>query len=619
MRGAPYFDSLDPGCKTPFGAVKTGQEVSFTLHIPKNLPAGECRMIFIPADEGEPVPVPMQLSAVDCKNNAYRCTVAEEQPCVWFYHFEIQTGDEIQTVMRGHDRRSFIGRGDSWQLTVYDKGMEAPACLREGVMYQIFPDRFYNSERPKWGVPADRVLRQDWHGLPEWRPTPAGKVLNNDYFGGDLQGIMQKLDYLSGLGVTCIYLNPIFEAHSNHRYNTADYTRIDPVLGSEEDFVALCAAAKEKGVSIILDGVFSHTGSDSIYFNKEGRYGAGGAYNDQDSPYYDWYKFDDWPDDYESWWGFVTLPNVEETVPSYIEFIAGKNGVAKKWLDLGAGGFRLDVADELPDVFLDALYAQVKAHSPDAAVIGEVWEDASNKVSYGLRRRYLLGKQMDSVMNYPFKNALLHYMRYGGGESFLGSIMRIIENYPPPVLSVLMNSLSTHDTERAITALGGEPSGHHDRAWQRDRQHLPEAQYWHGRSLFALGAIIQYGLPGLPCLYYGDEAGMCGYKDPFNRACYPWGKEDAGLVDFFRTLGKVRAGFPIFSEAQFLPLIFTDELCVFSREKDDIEIMFAVNRSGAPQALPLPDKFATARVLAVFGELREGILAPLSGVILSAG
>jgi len=611
-----YYNSRDPECKTPFGALGTGQEATITLRLPKSMAVCQPHIILHPADCGEPLKLPMPLHEVAGTCNAFQVELLLEQPGLWFYHFELS--ESHQTIKRAEDGNAVLGDGGSWQLTAYDSRMQPPACLREGVIYQIFPDRFYASGLPKQDVPADRVMHEDWHSLPEWQPTPEGKVLNNDYFGGDLAGITEKLDYLASLGVSCIYLNPIFEAHSNHRYNTADYHKIDPLLGSEEDFATLCATAKEKGIAVILDGVFSHTGSDSVYFNREGRYGKGGAYRDKTSPYYEWFRFNDWPKDYESWWGFETLPNVEETAPGYLEFIAGEGGVAQKWLSLGASGYRLDVADELPDTFLDTLYARVKVVNPDSAVLGEVWEDASNKESYGYRRRYLLGGQMDSVMNYPFKGALLRYIRYGGGQQLLETIMTVLENYPAPAITALMNSLSTHDTMRAITALGGQPLDHHDRSWQAQHHALTEKQYWHGRDLFALASVVQFGLPGMPCVYYGDEAGSCGYKDPFNRAPYPWGREDTGLVDFIRVLGKVRTEHPIFAGARFLPVTFSDEVCCFTRQSADscTAILFAVNRSETQQPLLLPGGFADAQPLAVYGSYNAGALGTLSGVVL---
>ena len=618
MLVSPYFDSRDPVCKTPFGAVCTDQKITLSLHLPKSMVARKVKVVLFPAAEGEVESRPLLLEEVGLNSNIYRAVVSYPKPCVWFYHFEAECDGHTATIMRGHDGNAIVGSGGGWQITVYDKNMRSPGCMGDGVIYQIFPDRFAASGKEKTGLPKDRMLQKEWDAIPEWKPNDAGKVLNNDYFGGDLAGIMDKLDYLAGLGVSCIYLNPIFEAHSNHRYNTADYMKIDPMLGTEKDFAALCKAAGKKGISIVLDGVFSHAGSDSVYFNREGRYGKGGAYKDKESPYHPWFRFYDWPHEYESWWGFITLPNIEETEPSYLEFITGENGVAAKWMRLGAAGFRLDVADELPDVFLDALYKRVKAENKDGVVIGEVWEDASNKVAYGYRRRYLLGAQMDSVMNYPFKDALLGYIRYGGGQSFLGAIMQILENYPPPVIGVLMNSLSTHDTERAITALGGEPVAQNGRPWQYERHHLSEWQYWQGRHRFALASIIQYGLPGMPCVYYGDEAGMYGYKDPFNRACYPWGKEDEGLLSFLKVLGKIRKNNPIFADAKFLPITFSDKLCVFVREGDAVSILFAVNRSDNEQSLALPGGFEKAKAATVYGKYMQGALAAYSGVVLVA-
>jgi glycosidase len=581
------------------------------------------RLCLSPALPGaQALELAMRFQEGDYRANIYSCVFKGEEPQVWFYHFELKGRAGLQLVTRGPDGRSTLSGGDDWQLTVYDSAMKAPAAFGNGIMYQIFPDRFYCGGKNKENVPADRILRSDWGGQPHWRPNEEGKVLNNDYFGGDLNGIEEKLPYLASLGVTCLYLNPIFEAHSNHRYNTADYKRIDPLLGTEEDFRSLCGAARKLGISVILDGVFSHTGSDSVYFNKEGRYhnGCGGAWRDRGSPYFPWFRFSNWPAKYECWWDFPTLPNVDELNPGYSEFICGEEGVLRHWLGQGAMGFRLDVADELPDEFLDALHGSVKGHDPDAAVIGEVWEDASNKISYGVRRRYLLGGQMDSVMNYPFKEALLRYMRYGGGESLYHIISEILENYPMPVISSLMNSLSTHDTPRAITALGGDPAEGRDRSWQSSRDRLPEEQYWQGRHLFALCSILQFGLPGVPCVYYGDEAGMCGYKDPFNRGCYPWEKEDGGLVSFIGTLGKIRTDYPIFLKAEFLPLTFSDDVVSFIRSDGETFVLFAVNRGRDEKALLLPEGFsADAKPLALYGGYSGGGLSGLSGVVLLRG
>ena len=408
--------------------------------------------------------------------------------------------------------------GRSWQLTCYKKGFETPKWPVGGVMYQIFPDRFNFSGEEKELARTDFTRNKDWYSLPVWQPNEFGEITNSDFFMGDLKGITQKLDYLESLGVSCIYLNPIVEAYSNHRYDTGDYSHIDPILGTEDDFRELCEKAKARGIHVINDGVFSHTGSDSVYFNRSGRYGDGGAYRDPDSPYISWYKFYEWPDNYHSWWGFYTLPEVIETSPEFNEYINGENGIVRKYMRMGNSGWRLDVADELPDEFLENLRNSVKAENPEAIVIGEVWEDASNKESYGARRKFLLGYQLDSVMNYVFRGAIIDFCRGQDARYTMATIMSVIENYPRPVLRVLMNSLSTHDTERILTLLAGEPLNGRDRAWQAATK-MTEEQRARGLKLLKIAAAMQFTLPGFPCVYYGDEAGgTANSSTPSHRA-----------------------------------------------------------------------------------------------------
>ena len=348
-----------------------------------------------------------------------------------------------------------------------------------------------------------------------------------------------------------MYLNPIFEAHSNHRYNTADYLNADPLLGTNEEFSALCAAAKKHGIRIILDGVFSHTGSDSRYFNREGRYGNGGAYHDPYSPYRCWYDFSpSYPCGYRSWWGFETLPEVNEDTPSYRNFICGKGGVIDTWLSRGASGFRLDVADELPDDFIEELRKAVKAHGPDKLLMGEVWEDATTKIAYDKRRTYLLGKGLDCVMNYPFRNAVLDFLHGRPVEEIADRILSICENYPAPALHCLMNFLSTHDTERAVTALAGESLEGHDRYWQSGRR-LSAVQYERGIKMLTMAYAMIFTLPGVPSIYYGDEIAMQGYRDPFNRAYFDWESSENRVRPVLRQLAELRAECDAFRSGDF--------------------------------------------------------------------
>lgn len=578
----PYNSRLEYH-KSIFGAVKTDQTVTFRIILPRDFCCHAAKLVIKKAEADEYGYINMQWDCMEGVGEEWwKVDFTAEKAALYKYHFEYDTSWGTSRIYHaGNGLAAIKGDGEDWQLTVYDKDFQTPEWLRGGIIYQIFPDRFASSGTKKQNVPSDRVLRTDRDGDPYWIPTAEGKVLNNDYFGGDLNGIEQKLGYLKSLGVTCIYLNPIFEAQSNHRYDTADYEKIDSMLGTEKDFKSLCESAKKLGIRIMLDGVFSHTGDDSRYFNRYSRYDSLGAYQSKESPYYGWYKFNKWPDDYESWWGIEILPEVNEDNSDFIEYITGKNGIARKWLKLGASGWRLDVADELPDEFLDEFRKAVKEEKADGLVLGEVWEDASNKSSYGKLRRYLLGKQLDSVMNYPFAGAVIDFIRDANAELFASRVMSIVENYPKEVLDVLMNHLSTHDTMRAITALAGENCAYRDRKWQSTHS-LDEREYHYGMKLLMAASAMQFALPGVPTIYYGDEAGMQGYKDPFNRRCYPWGKENGELVEWYKKLGKIRNENRVFKDGRFEILSAVAGCVAFSRKNDDEAILVISNSNPHP-------------------------------------
>lgn len=578
----PYNSRLEYH-KSIFGAVKTDQTVTFRIILPRDFCCHAAKLVIKKAEADEYGYINMQWDCMEGVGEEWwKVDFTAEKAALYKYHFEYDTSWGTSRIYHaGNGLAAIKGDGEDWQLTVYDKNFHTPEWLRGGIIYQIFPDRFASSGTKKQNVPSDRVLRTDRDGDPYWIPTAEGKVLNNDYFGGDLNGIEQKLGYLKSLGVTCIYLNPIFEAQSNHRYDTANYEKIDSMLGTEKDFKSLCESAKKLGIRIMLDGVFSHTGDDSRYFNRYSRYDSLGAYQSKKSPYYGWYKFNKWPDDYESWWGIEILPEVNEDNSDFIEYITGKNGIARKWLKLGASGWRLDVADELPDEFLDEFRKAVKEEKADGLVLGEVWEDASNKSSYGKLRRYLLGKQLDSVMNYPFAGAVIDFIRDANAELFASRVMSIVENYPKEVLDVLMNHLSTHDTMRAITALAGENCAYRDRKWQSTHS-LDEREYHYGMKLLMAASAMQFALPGVPTIYYGDEAGMQGYKDPFNRRCYPWGKENGELVEWYKKLGKIRNENRVFKDGRFEILSAVAGCVAFSRKNDDEAILVISNSNPHP-------------------------------------
>lgn len=594
------FDSRNITHKTVFGAVQAGQAILLRTLLPRDIHCSGAYFVSRRDDEKEFSRSGMFWAGMQGDNHEWwDITFTPPAEGIYWYHFEYQTPDGMHKIMQSVQHGG-VGvfddnGGREFQQTVYEPGFSTPDWFKGGIMYQIFPDRFAFSGKPKKNVPNDRVLRDDWGGQPYFRPDPVThKVLNNDYFQGDFQGIIDRLDRLKELGVTCIYLNPVFEAHSNHRYDTADYMHVDPLLGGDKDLERLCAAAKKRGMSVILDGVFSHTGCDSVYFNRYNRYGEGGAFNSTNSPYHSWYSFERWPDKYSSWWGIELLPEVQEDCPSFLDFITGPEGVAQKWLKSGVRGWRLDVADELPDKFLDELRKRVKATKDDAIILGEVWEDASNKVSYGYRRRYLLGKQLDSVMNYPFANAILNFVKGGSAEQFIETIYSVLENYPIQSVHVLMNHIGTHDTERALTNLVGESSEGRDREWQCCRS-LSQEQRQFGYTLLKLATALQFTLPGVPSIYYGDEAGMEGYRDPFNRCCYPWGSEVPETLEWYKKLGKIRRACPALVDGDFKCILACDSVTVYTRQKGNDMILCAVNRGGNVQTAELDEEWLDCR------------------------
>ncbi len=526
---------------------------------------------------------------------------------VWYW-FRLFREDGSSILL---DRSGYHGGENvqSWQLTVYEES-STPAWFGCGVVYQIFPDRFCRLELPDpAGMVGSRTIHENWSDLPDWRPDAQGEVRNCDFFGGSLQGILSKLDDLADFGVTVLYLNPVFESASNHRYNTADYRAIDPMLGTEDDFHHLCQEAKRRGIRVILDGVFNHTGSQSRYFNADGFYSDTGAAQSPDSPYYHWYSFHPWPADYDAWWGIRTLPAVREDAPDYRDFIIrGQDSVVRHWLRAGASGWRLDVADELPDDFIGEIRTAMEETAPDSFLLGEVWEDATTKIAYSMRRRYLLGQELHGVMNYPFRTALIAYLLGGDADEFRETLESLRENYPPHAFYSLMNFLSTHDTPRILTVLGADhvPDSKEERAVFR----LSPARQQLGLKRLRLAALVLFTFPGAPTVYYGDEAGMEGWEDPFNRAGYPWGQEDSELKSFFSKLAHLRREQPALQTGQLHWRWTAGSLLVFARELDGQLLTTVVNAADTPQTLTLPWFGDTARDL-----LSSEALSPADNVL----
>lgn len=583
MTDTLLFDPRDERYKSPYGAVSAGTVVHFALR-PERAQAFSRAVLTARFESraNELVRIFLPWSGRDGERDVFAGS--------------LPTGDYVGLIFYSFRLEGLDGRTRTlgeYQLTVYDGCEQVPAWFGEGTCYQIFPDRFRRSRIPDpGGMVGGRSVHAAWQEEPEYRPDARGEVRNRDFFGGDLKGVLEQLPYLQSLGVETLYFNPIFEAAENHRYGTADYEHVDPMLGCDADFSALCQAAHARGMRVILDGVFNHTGFVSRYFNGDGFYPQPGAAQSQQSPYYPWFHFQHWPDRFDSWWGIYTLPAVNEGEDSYRDYIIrGERSIVRRWLQAGADGWRLDVADELPDDFIRELHQAVRAADPNAVVIGEVWEDGSTKIAYGVRRRHILGGHCDGLMNYPFRNSLISFLLGADAACFRDAMETLRENYPPFAFASAMNFLGTHDTPRILTLLGvGSDCRENTKAWRANFR-MDAGQRALALARLRLGALVLFAFPGAPTIYYGDEAGMEGFEDPFNRRTFPWGAEDKALTAWYAALGQARKSLLPLRRGDLHWLRAEGRVLAFSRTWEGETVIAAVNAGDAPEQLPLDGAF----------------------------
>ena len=562
------FNSWNEYFKAPFGALKVNQGADIRININKEVHS--VYLVITKEDENLKSEEVRRIPLIKKEDKVYGCKIEPLLTlAIYYYHFE------VEVIEDGCNKKLFYGKVkqngevceynfdnlNKYQLTVYEES-EAPTWFKEGVLYHIFVDRFNNGNRN--GKPSNpkknSFVYGNWDDDPMYIKDEKGDILRWDFYGGNLKGIINKLGYLKKLGVSIIYLSPIFEASSNHKYNTGDYKKIDPMFGDEEIFEELIEKANAKGISIILDGVFSHTGADSIYFNKFNNYDSKGAYENEDSPYRSWYNFDESNIGYKSWWGIKDLPNVNELDTTYMNYIIkDEDSVLNKWTKKGVKGWRLDVVDELPDEFVTEFKRELRNSENDSVLIGEVWEDASNKISYGQRRNYLLGKQLDSAMGYPFRKGILSFLKGEVASYELNDMyMEIKENYPPDAFKSNLNLIGTHDVKRIKTELEND------------------------KDMVKLAVLAQMTFEGVPYVYYGDEAGLEGEKDPDNRRTYPWKNEDNEMIDFYRNSIQTRYRIKSLLKGE-TNFIYTQDNDVFAYQRlmkdEEDSCLIVINRS----------------------------------------
>ncbi len=618
MSNSIFHDSQSTLYRSPFGAAEVGSKILLSVIAPES---ASCFLRLWTDEAGE------SLCEMKRVNNRFEIEIdAPQNPTLLWYYFVVIVNGKKLFLGAPNDGMGGIGQlrnhePMSWQITVFEYA-QAPNWYKDSIVYQIFPDRFHrgsdwkmrreNSERDASRNGPRRIWHEDWNDRPFYTKNPRGEVTRWDFFGGTLEGIREKIPYLKSLGISSLYLNPIVKAASNHRYDTADYMSVDPALGDDSSFSLLCEDCEKNGISIILDGVFSHTGADSMYFDFFGNYGKTGAFSDPNSQYINWYKFHNYPHEYDSWWGVGDLPNVNELNPDFLNYIVtGDNSVCKHWLNMGAAGWRLDVADELPDSFIEQFKSATKSVKEDSLLLGEVWEDASNKKSYGESRRYLLGRELDSTMHYPFRSAVNDFL-LGRIDSYHMKriLMSIAENYPPEALYSALNLIGSHDRARTITVLGEAPEHLSDH--EKEYYVLSKEQYEKGKARLMMAALLQFITPGVPCVYYGDEAGLTGYEDPFNRGTYPWGNEDNELIEYYKKLTQIYNRYGVLRHGEFEYICYEHDLFACRRKTEDTSIIAVVNRSH-------DSRFINVRGLDLFTKtpIDQGVhVAPNSGCLI---
>ncbi len=585
--------------KTALGAFPHGTVIEFCVEVPRSLGAAAV-VLRIAKDGSDAIDHPLTFRSFENGIDKYGIfvdtnTLADTDGDLFYYEFLLIRGEHtLFTSSIDNVEFSLTERSASkFRLLIYRANFTTPAWFHGGTMYHIFLDRFRKGEGPVT-LRDDAEENADWeNGIPQFARKNGDPLANNVFFGGNLWGVIEKLDTLVEMGITVLYLSPVFEAASNHRYDTSNYEKIDAYLGGDAAFDTLIKEAHSRGMKIILDGVFNHTGADSRYFNRYGKVDDLGAYQSPRSPYFPWFTFRQYPNVYEAWWGIEILPRLNHANEECRRYFTGKGGIAEKWIRRGVDGWRLDVADELSDDFLDELRETVKdASNGEALIIGEVWENAADKIAYGKRRRYFRGRQLDSVMNYPFRNAILGLLQRGDTEFFVHILTEIYASYPRAVSDSLMNLLGTHDTCRIMTVLGDDGEGEGKSNTELSRKRLSPEQRERAGRLLKIASTLQFTVYGVPSVYYGDEAGLEGYHDPFCRMPYPWGREDAELMRHYRMLGSLRRRHPALSDGSFRFLSHANGYFIFEREKGDDRVLVALNLGMTPVAFPLDGIFA---------------------------
>lgn len=588
-------DALFDFGKIVFVHTKTGDSSSaFEIHergkleiyIPRSIGVINATVQFFNESESEKLTsIDAKWIKLDGKFDVYEIKLPIKCLGTGLYFFNLKITSVVGTIYgyKDKNRLLFSTKKDlyrNFQFSVSDFCYSEPKQYYGGIIYHIFVDRFYRAKNSR--LEDGKIFVESWDSpLPEYPAYPGAPIKNNYFYGGTLWGIIEKLQYLQSLGVTVIYLSPIFKSPSNHKYDTSDYMKVDEDFGGEKALKCLIKRSRNFGISIILDGVFNHTGADSIYFNKYDRFNSIGAFQSKDSPYYAWYNFNSYPNDYTSWWGIEILPRINPEIPDCREYFIGNGGVVEKYSKLGISGLRLDVVDELSDSFTEGIKEKLNRHNENSLLYGEVWEDASNKIAYGVRKKYYLGKELDGVMNYPLRDGIISFLRDFNTEKLYYALSEVMFNAPKRIRDMQMNLIGTHDTERIITVLGGETSKGKTNEYL-SKHRMTQSEYDIGKTKLLMAYTIIATVPGIPSIFYGDEAGLQGYGDPFNRLPFPWGKEDTDIIAHYKKIGNLRKKYSVYKTGNFKLNYLDNGVLIFSRYNSYNAYVTVVNVNASP-------------------------------------
>lgn len=696
-------DSRDLLYRTPGGAVPSGTEVLIRLRTFHNDVTGvSLRVYDLNASAQRILKMTPAATDVPCYQpgleqftcDFWQASLHETSPNNLWYRFIVTDGsdtdyyaDNTPALDGGLGSVSEDAVDNSYALMFYDPSFTAPEWAKSASIYQIFPDRFRDgraNNNPKTGDVRydDPVLKLSWRTLPEgfcrnysdgstncpWRfdATPPAdspdkeQPRGRDYFGGDLKGVDQYLDYLESLGVNTIYFNPIFDAGSNHSYDTQDYYRIDPYFGTQKDWENLVKHADQRGMKIVLDGVFNHLSSDSPFFDRYHHYPTLGACESLLSPYRNWFTFRDVPAgtgscvgsagpnsaNYDGWFGFDSIPVINKSLPEVQQyFLTGDNSVSKYWLRQGAGGWRMDVSGDpsFPPGYWETFRGVTKSTDPEALLISETWQKDSTLL------RMIRGDRLDTTMNYRLRDAVIGLLAPQGFDSkgfadsgriispseFAARMEAIREDYPDAAYYSLMNLLDSHDTERLRWTLTPSLS---ETAAEKE---LDAANVAEGKLRQRIASLIQFSVPGAPTVFYGDEAGMTGDDDPDDRRTYPWadkgGSPDMDMFAHYQTLNALRASNDVLVNGDFTMLLADDvtQVIAYGRKTASQAALVIVNRSdqtrtGAipvagylPDGVTLTNAYAVgsggATSVTVTNGVIEGSIGPMSAALFLSG